>query len=813
MTRGLPASLAALPVLLALAVPLGLVVGARVDALQEEGEAVQVDLRVWQSVTDPLRVYLSARPEAGRWGRTELLLFVPNRDETFRSAERTVVVPGATSSSAVHVRLRVLQRVSDPLQVYLEVRHPGRLDPYPFWGASERLPLDKTNERGTYRYSDHTVARPRLSLRAACGVAARVQAEAANSQLVEDCVVLLAWRDTLAGAATLNWSAVRAMASWTGVTIAGTPPRVTKLDLANSGLTGKLSGLVGELEALAQLRLNGNNLTGRVPSKMANLSNLTHVYLAGNALSDCVPPWLRGVANHDLAALRLPDCGEPGDISHGGRTLTVGTYQVTGEEGDPPLVFDVPPGLQLEVDGWVLQGPGEIGLLLRPPDSDSYIGLDVYEGGEWNRGIAEPADDARLNPLYDRVVESAWVDREYRTVVPVPTVTVAVEDEATPRDPAAPEDWASAEGLVAAAVEVVVWERDSSYFVSTRTPGRAWVTHNRELSLPDGGNREWSRRVHFEAPSYTYRDASGGLYLKGSLQEPYVRLFRMSDGAIRGGVCYFTSPTSTDLWSCNHFDIDLYDFPWGGWKRSQAMAVSHWLPFPLLDREPDSYIVYGDAPNEVLATVESRLVAVMAWMDEDYDLTPGALVRAGVTHGGAGCALGAMWFSADKERCYNTDIIAHEYVHTLENDLHPACYAGTCWWGDAPRQDPLPNWLQDLYPATTGTYGTAFKNLTEGWAIEGVAVYFQFRYVEYDDDCGIGRQWLGSIYESGRDQGRYRLGYGLVCELLDITGVPPATLLASGTFEELFGLAPDDFYEQVRERIETRIEAREASAE
>ena len=58
-------------------------------------------------------------------------------------------------------------------------------------------------------------------------------------------------------------------------------------------------------------------------------------------------------------------------------------------------------------------------------------------------------------------------------------------------------------GNLKAAVEVVVWERDSSYFISTRTHGRAWVTHNQELSWRDSGDHEESSRVHFEAPSYT----------------------------------------------------------------------------------------------------------------------------------------------------------------------------------------------------------------------------------------------------------------------------------------------------------------------
>lgn len=376
-------------------------------------------------------------------------------------------------------------------------------------------------------------------------------------------------------------------------------------------------------------------------------------------------------------------------------------------------------------------------------------------------------------------------------------------------------------GSLAATVEVVVWERDSSYYLSTRTPGRAWVTHNQELSWRESGEHEESSRVHFEAPSYAYRDMSGSLGLRESIPEPYVRLVRMRDGRIQGRVCHFTSPPSTRTWSCTHVwtsdggsFINFYDFPRGGWKRSKPAAVQHFLPFPSLDRDPERYVVYGDASDEVLATVESRLVAAMEWMEQEYDLTPTSLVTAGVTHGGnRACALGAMWFSADHEGCYSSRVVAHEYVHALEHSLYPGCYTGTCWWGEAPRQDPLPNWLRDLDLAGGGTYGTAFESQPEGWATEGVAMYFESRYAKIDDDCDIGRLWLDGVYESGHGGTTHGLGYGLVCELLHITGVPPATLLASGTFQELFGLTADDFYEQVRERIDARFEAREAAAE
>ena len=49
---------------------------------------------------------------------------------------------------------------------------------------------------------------------------------------------LLAVRDVLEGdGADLDWSVARPTAEWEGVTLGGTPPRVTGLDLADRGPT------------------------------------------------------------------------------------------------------------------------------------------------------------------------------------------------------------------------------------------------------------------------------------------------------------------------------------------------------------------------------------------------------------------------------------------------------------------------------------------------------------------------------------------------------------------------------------------------
>ena len=69
-----------------------------------------------------------------------------------------------------------------------------------------------------------------------CATGGAVADAANNPGLVDDCEVLLSARDTLAGSATLDWSADAANAAWEGVTVGGTPRRVTELNLENKGM-------------------------------------------------------------------------------------------------------------------------------------------------------------------------------------------------------------------------------------------------------------------------------------------------------------------------------------------------------------------------------------------------------------------------------------------------------------------------------------------------------------------------------------------------------------------------------------------------
>ena len=235
------------------------------------------------------------------------------------------------------VDLRIWQRLRDPSLVFVQVLRVGYSQPR-YWnrwrplGTSPVRLEDGFSPLGSYRYGNLAIAVPRT-----------------NPALRADREHLLAMRDVLEGdGAELNWSLGRPTADWEGVALDGTPLRVTGLDLANRELKGEIWGWLGELEELADLRLDGNALTGMIPSKLQLLSKLNTIRLGGNALSGCVPPALRQVDDHDLDELGLPDCPPPIDLSWPTPRGIVpsGTYRIRSDaeyyRGPSYLVFDVP---------------------------------------------------------------------------------------------------------------------------------------------------------------------------------------------------------------------------------------------------------------------------------------------------------------------------------------------------------------------------------------------------------------------------------------------------------------------------------------
>ena len=337
-----------------------------VAATQQDGDVAPVDvvieLRVWQHVDEPENIQVSARPLGGDWGTLGTVPFpLENVYEArgghfiqyYRYGDLTVV--GAT--------LRIWQALDDPDDESIFICAHGC--PHPWIPTTPRplgvipLPLDDGHSPdGQYRYGDLKVA-----------------TVPGNPGLLGDRMQLLRLRDTLAGTGTLDWDHDTPMTKWTGVTIGGKALRVRKLSLTGSGLTGELSGLLGNLRGLEELRLDGNALTGAIPSKVSQLTRLTHAYLGGNALTRCVPPSLRAVANNDLASLGLPDCLPPMAASSEDEILTDGSYLRRG--GRSSLIFDVPAGVRITIQETGVLFDRRYWLILEHVDSQSRTRLNL----------------------------------------------------------------------------------------------------------------------------------------------------------------------------------------------------------------------------------------------------------------------------------------------------------------------------------------------------------------------------------------------------------------------------------------------------
>ena len=113
-----------------------------------------------------------------------------------------------------------------------------------------------------------------------------------DADLLADCNVLLAVKDTLAGNAPLNWRRDVPIASWRGVIVAGPTGRVTQVTVPAMGLNGRIPPELGNLGQLEVLRLSSNELTGSIPPELGGLADLQVLSLSANQLNDPVPPEL-----------------------------------------------------------------------------------------------------------------------------------------------------------------------------------------------------------------------------------------------------------------------------------------------------------------------------------------------------------------------------------------------------------------------------------------------------------------------------------------------------------------------------------------
>lgn len=88
--------------------------------------------------------------------------------------------------------------------------------------------------------------------------------------------------------------------------------RVTRLDLGNAKLSGKLVPELGKLEHLQYLELYTNNFEGEIPNELGGLKSLVSLDLFHNNLTGPIPSSLSKLSN--LKFLRLNDNNLTGRI-------------------------------------------------------------------------------------------------------------------------------------------------------------------------------------------------------------------------------------------------------------------------------------------------------------------------------------------------------------------------------------------------------------------------------------------------------------------------------------------------------------------
>ena len=124
-----------------------------------------------------------------------------------------------------------------------------------------------------------------------------------NASLVQDCAILLSARDTLAGAASLNWSSEIPMSDWEGLIFDDVSRQLTGLLFSGFGLTGEVPAELGSLSSLVNLWLDVNQLTGEIPPELAALSTLENLRLDENLLTGGIPPELSRLSRVHLMEL------------------------------------------------------------------------------------------------------------------------------------------------------------------------------------------------------------------------------------------------------------------------------------------------------------------------------------------------------------------------------------------------------------------------------------------------------------------------------------------------------------------------------
>ena len=172
-------------------------------------------------------------------------------------------------------------------------------------GSAPRMLVRDRDGLAAERQEDLVVKIPATA--AACRAGVVVSAPLRNAGLVRDCETLVGVRHDLFGTGATNWGRDVPVAEWEGVSVAGSPPRVRRLDFGNGSLGefdhgGVLPSALAELEYLQGLDLSGNWFAGVIPAEWGQLSRLLVLDLSDNDLTGEIP-----VELSSLGRLRVLD--------------------------------------------------------------------------------------------------------------------------------------------------------------------------------------------------------------------------------------------------------------------------------------------------------------------------------------------------------------------------------------------------------------------------------------------------------------------------------------------------------------------------
>ena len=135
--------------------------------------------------------------------------------------------------------------------------------------------------------------------RAACAAGFVVPRPGAHPGLVRDCEALVDMRKALLGErrSWANWESGTLIDQWIGVTVTGTPPRVTAINLSGYSLRGTVPPRLGDLTFLRTLDLSSNGFAGPIPRELGQLLALTRLKPSINQLTGSIPPQLAQASN------------------------------------------------------------------------------------------------------------------------------------------------------------------------------------------------------------------------------------------------------------------------------------------------------------------------------------------------------------------------------------------------------------------------------------------------------------------------------------------------------------------------------------